>query len=72
MGFFVSNGQPPNYKSRIVEYEGERWRVTHFGKETVHLDFVNVPDAPRDDRCLRMPRKEFFKHLLPRTKGGNT
>ena len=69
MGFSFSGYQPTNYVTRIVEYQGERWRVTNVTKDTVHLDYVNVPGEPREDKILTLPRKGFTRYLVPRTKG---
>ena len=69
MSFSISNRQPISFIGRIAEYEGEKWKVMNMGKETVSLDFVNVPGEPRDDRLLLMPRKLFFECLIPRTRG---
>ena len=60
------------YATRIIEFEGEKWRCSNFSRDTVVLDFLNVPGEPRDDRILRIPRKVFFECLLERKKGGNT
>jgi len=58
--------QASHYVTRIVEFEGERWRVTAFDGQHATLDFVNDPTKPRRDDILNLSRKTFFECLLPR------
>ena len=72
MGSFSTGREPNGYVTRIVEYEGEKWRCTSFSGTHATMDIVNVPGEAVQNRVLRLPRKVFFEHLLPRIKGGNT